>query len=1296
MDSSGLAEVATAPPACRLTDPPAAGAPGLQTCPDGRPKIIDTVECTGSGDVDTSVVRKAGADGTIEGLAGRALRPSPSFRNPSGEWHVGAKLATELYSKGLEKRMAADRRKQFNREADAAEAEARRAVAAFDREHDEAEVRGSRDLQAQKKDLEDRVEALTSARGAYEDEGPVYDCLVWHDGDAWRAAVDTTETGDFADAEAMTNFKVERQWSTLSERDSLNYALNIYDDGNTLSIVTDAGAHGTHVAGIVGAHFDGHPEASGVAPGVQIVAVKIGDTRLGSMETAVGLSRGLRAVVENKCDLINMSYGEPTAVANAGAFIEMAREVVNKHGVIFVASAGNNGPCLSTVGAPGGTTDALFGIGAMVSPAMMSDAYSMHHRVPSVNYTWSSRGPSADGALGVCVSAPGGAISPVPNWTLQANQLMNGTSMSSPNACGCLALVLSGLKASGVPYTPWSIRRSIECTARPIAGSDVFGLGHGLLQVDAAFDHAVSSAKFAYPRFDVKISGGGRGIYLRNGEEAMLAREHTVFVSPKFHEDEPQASKIALDLRVTLVSTAAWVQAASHLMLNNGGRSFQVFVDPTALPPGAHYAEVRGYDAANPSGGPIFRVPVSVLRPLEEGSFFDFGSLQSSPGKINRFMLATPPGASWVDIALHRQDSGAPLDVGTLEREAASRGGGGGADEAKGAEDGARGAGAASDVTDYSTRLIVLHALQLVPGKSIRYTETEKYLRMLPDQREVVSMAVTPGLATEIVVAQYWSSLGACQIGATVTFHGVTPVPRTLALHSAETVTRVDVVAELEPTKLQPTAKLTHWEQPVLPSSAEIRALGPRDNGAGADEPAYELLLSYTFKQAKAGSVVVHTRTLTRALYESVWGGQLMLVCDSNKRLVGVSDAFPDPIKLEAGSYTIRTQVRDSSVSVLGKLKQLPVLIKRKLDKDITVSAHASLGNAARGGGTMRNVPVRLGSRTPVYFAAPGSGDMPSGVSAGDRLVGHVTYVKTADAVEGEGKTPQGFPVTYAVGPRPPKSGKGGASASKPADKRTEEEKAAEEVRDARIKALGELSGKAAAAELAALLSEHPRHLPLHVAAIKAADATDGDAVSAAVEALIAAIDLEALASITGTRLPADTDPQSDAAVAFKKAKEDRDTLVDALFQRAKALATRSGLGGKLAAGREQSAADDAFVRANDELQRWVDTSKADKYKILAVESALVKGHLGTALVAVNGILKAGEEAAGKVSCSITAWSPPPNHSRCTPPLQIASVDALRSLRSRLYAELGFDFWAKYEALGAASRKRTSRAWPRF
>ncbi len=83
-------------------------------------------------------------------------------------------------------------------------------------------------------------------------------------------------------------------------------------------------------------------------------------------------------------------------------------------------------------------------------------------------------------------AAPGGAIAPVPQWTRQKRQLMNGTSMSSPCACGGLALLISALKAEGQAATPARIRRAVENTALPVAeGSPDSALtyGRGLLQV---------------------------------------------------------------------------------------------------------------------------------------------------------------------------------------------------------------------------------------------------------------------------------------------------------------------------------------------------------------------------------------------------------------------------------------------------------------------------------------------------------------------------------------------------------------------------------------------------------------------------------------------------------------------------------------------------------------------------------------------------------------------------------------------------------------------------------------------
>ena len=71
------------------------------------------IDCTGSGDVDTTTVVDVGEDGTFTGISGRTIRVNSEWVNPTGKYHIGIKRAYEIYPANLRPRVKNERKKEF-------------------------------------------------------------------------------------------------------------------------------------------------------------------------------------------------------------------------------------------------------------------------------------------------------------------------------------------------------------------------------------------------------------------------------------------------------------------------------------------------------------------------------------------------------------------------------------------------------------------------------------------------------------------------------------------------------------------------------------------------------------------------------------------------------------------------------------------------------------------------------------------------------------------------------------------------------------------------------------------------------------------------------------------------------------------------------------------------------------------------------------------------------------------------------------------------------------------------------
>ena len=264
-------------------------------------------------------------------------------------------------------------------------------------------------------------------------------------------------------------------WDFTEENDA-----NPYDDGG-------AGSHGTHVAGIIGSTHSVH---TGVAPGVDLVALRVfndaGQGNFAWVEQALQWVHTNRHAFANPITTVNLSIGSNWNADTVPDWSTMEDELaqLKNDGIFISVSAGNAFSRYDTTG--------------LSYPAASS------YVVPVASVDDNGRLSSFSQRNSRVIAAPGrGIVSTVPDYRGNLNGRTDdflsysGTSMAAPYVAGASVLVRQALEFVGhTSVTQDTIYNHLRNTADTVFDA-VTGLNYARLNIDRALDAIMPADDFA-------------------------------------------------------------------------------------------------------------------------------------------------------------------------------------------------------------------------------------------------------------------------------------------------------------------------------------------------------------------------------------------------------------------------------------------------------------------------------------------------------------------------------------------------------------------------------------------------------------------------------------------------------------------------------------------------------------------------------------------------------------------------------------------------------------------------------
>lgn len=495
-------------------------------------------------------------------------------------------------------------------------------------------------------------------------------------GDGLVAYIDAGGDNDVTGEKPITSYKdthkpfVFHLPDPKHQRSPVAFAVHIDEDGSLVTFHFDDGGHGTHVAGIAAGHgLMGRKGFNGVAPGAQVLSLKIGDNTLsGGATTSDSMSRAIEFAGEWSKEkqipvVINLSYGIGSEIEGESD-IDLALDSALQRFPLLSASvsAGNEGPGLSTVGTPAASYLAT-SVAAMLPKDTAETLFGARLGGDRI-FAFSSRGGELSKPD---VLAPGIASSSTPAH--DSGDVKGGTSMAAPQIAGVYALMASAAVATKTRFTNTTLKRALLFSCTPIPDYLPIAQGRGVPNVGRAFAAVQKLAKHAEPfkvvgykvstRVPTSASRNGAAAYWRTGTYLPPEGEGHEFKIEVDHPDKATAKDMAaFQTLLKFKSLTRWlsVDRKTGKLQGNKPLFLEVSYDHDALKtPGVYTGRVVG--TPDDGGGiPALELWSTVVVPhtfdTRNGYALDQnGKLQ--PLEIRRVPILVPPGASQLTVKVN-------------------------------------------------------------------------------------------------------------------------------------------------------------------------------------------------------------------------------------------------------------------------------------------------------------------------------------------------------------------------------------------------------------------------------------------------------------------------------------------------------------------------------------------------------------------------------------------------------------------------------------------------------------------